>query len=146
MVSPPYVKQERHVSADERWCGGEMNDRPCLILTYVKSEFASRWGRFFRRQGWEVHLAADAGEARRLAHSLTPTAVVLDVEMPDETGWLAAAKLTQERPDVKVLLVGGRVPKRMTEVAEVGAAAWLSRDEDPERALGELMGRRLVNA
>jgi DNA-binding response OmpR family regulator len=123
-----------------------MNDRPCLILGYVKSEFASRWGRFFRRQGWEVHLAADAGEARRLTHSLVPTAVVLDVEMPDETGWLAAAKLTQEWPDVKVLLVGGRAPKRTTDIADVGAAAWLGRDDDPELALGKLMGRRLVNA
>jgi DNA-binding response OmpR family regulator len=123
-----------------------MNDRPCLILGYVKSEFASRWGRFFRRQGWEVHLAADAGEARRLTHSLAPTAVVLDVEMPDETGWLAAAKMTQESPEVKILLVGARAPKRMTDVADVGAAAWMDRDDDPEFALDQLMGRRLVTA
>jgi DNA-binding response OmpR family regulator len=123
-----------------------MNNRPCLVLGYVESEFASRWGRFFRRQGWEVHLAANAGEARRLTHSLAPTAVVLDVEMPDETGWLAAAKLTQESPDVKLLLVGSRAPKRTTDVAEVGASAWLGRDDDPELALEQLMGRRLVSA
>jgi DNA-binding response OmpR family regulator len=126
--------------------GETMNDRPCLVLGYVKSEFASRWGRFFRRQGWEVHLAADAAEARRLTNALVPTAVVLDVEMRDETGWLAAAKLTQEQPDVRILLVGSRAPKRNTDVADVGAAAWLSRDDDPELAHDKLMGRRLVNA
>ena len=123
-----------------------MNERPCLILGYVKSEFASRWGRYFRRQGWEVHLAAIADEARRLASVLAPLAVVLDVEMPDESGWLAAAKLTRERPDVKVLLVGSRAPKRTTDIADVGAAAWLDRDDEPELALGKLTGRRLITA
>ncbi len=126
--------------------GKSMNDRPCLILGYVKSEFASRWGRYFRRQGWEVHLAANADEARRLASVLEPRAVVLDVEMPDESGWLAAAKLTREQPDVKVLLVGSRAPKRTTDIADVGAAAWLDRDDDPELALGKLTGRRLITA
>jgi DNA-binding response OmpR family regulator len=121
-----------------------MNNRPCLILGYVSSEFASRWGRFFRRQGWEVHLAADAGEARRLTLCLTPTAVVLDVEMPDETGWLASAKLTQECPEIKVLLVGSRAPKRISDIADVGATAWLERDDEPELALVKLMGPQLV--
>ena len=66
--------------------------------------------------------------------------------MPDETGWLAAAKLKCEQPEVKVLLVGARAPKRTTDVAEVGAAAWLGRDDDPELALGQLMDLRLVVA
>lgn len=123
-----------------------MNDRPCLILGYVQSEFASRWGRFFRRQGWEVHLAANSCEARRLTHVLEPAAVVLDVEMPDETGWLASAKLTREIPGVPVLLVGSRSPKRFSEIAEVGATAWIARDDDPELALERLTSHRLVSA
>ena len=123
-----------------------MNARPCLVLAYVYSEFASRWGRFFRRQGWEVHLAADAAEARRLTAALSPTAVVLDVDMPDESGWLASAKLTAEQPDAKVLLVGSRSPKRASDVTEVGATAWLERDDDPELALLKLTGNCLVTA
>lgn len=123
-----------------------MNDRPCLILGYVRSEFASRWGRFFRRQGWEVHLAANAAEARRLTLILDPTAVVLDVEMPDESGWLASAKLTCELPDVKVILVGSRSPKRASDVGDVGALAWLAREDDPELALAKLSDRCLAMA
>lgn len=123
-----------------------MNDRPCLILGYVRSEFASRWGRFFRRQGWEVHLAAEAAEARRLANILSPSAVVLDVDMPDESGWLASAKLTAEHPHAKILLVGSRSPKRTTDIAEVGADAWLERDDDPELALSKLSGGCLAMA
>lgn len=123
-----------------------MNDRPCLVLGYTRSDFASRWGRFFRRQGWEVHLAADAAEARRLSNVLTPTAVVLDVEMPDESGWLASAKLTFEHPDAKVVLVGSRSPKRNTDISDVGATAWLERDDDPELALLKLTGRCLATA
>lgn len=121
-------------------------DRPCLILGYVKSEFAARWGRYFRRQGWEVHLASSAVEARRLTQALSPSAVVLDVEMPDESGWLASAKLADEVPGVKILLVGSRAPQRTDDVHEVGAAAWLGRDDHPEVALDELIGRRLVTA
>lgn len=123
-----------------------MNVRPCLVLGYVRSDFASRWGRFFRRQGWEVHLAANADEARRLTDVLDPTAVVLDVEMPDESGWLASAKLTFDHPDAKVVLVGSRSPKRFADIHDVGATAWLERDDDPELALSKLTGRQLVTA
>ncbi len=120
-----------------------MDSRPCLIVGYANSAFAVRWGRFFRRQGWSVHLTPTAAEARRLANELSPDAVVIDVEMPDETGWLTAAKLTQECPTLKVVLVGARAARR-EDLRDVGASRWLSRDEEPEVALAAISTRRLV--
>src|SRR5436190_7818482 len=81
--------------------------RPRLILAVGHSAQAALTCRQFRRLGWEVHLASSGPEARRLTRLLAPQAVVLDTALRDESGWLTCAKLTQEHPDLKVVLLHG---------------------------------------
>src|SRR4051794_36111874 len=83
----------------------ESSYRPLLIVGYADSAHAVQCGRFFRRIGWEVRLVASAAEARRLVLTCHPHAVVLDTELPDESGWLLCAKLTHEDPDRRVFLL-----------------------------------------
>ena len=116
---------------------GTMDSRPCMILAYVDSAFAARWGRFFRRQGWAVHLAPDAMEARRLTHRLAPTAVVIDLDLPDNGGWSAARDISRDCPALQLVLIGDQEP---TDDELVGIPR-LRRDAEPEAALEELQGR-----
>jgi DNA-binding NarL/FixJ family response regulator len=46
---------------------------------------------------------------RALAAELLPSLVVLDAELPEESGWLTCAKLKQEQPDLKVVLLVDQV-------------------------------------
>ena len=121
--------------------------RPLLIWAYVDSSHAARCGRYFRRQGWDVRLVASAGEARRLTELLAPRAVVLDTELPDESGWLTCAKLTHEGPGRNVILLApsrSGQPERNT--AAVGATALVTR-ADSLRVLAEaILGVRLAEA
>lgn len=86
-----------------------MNTRPRLLLAYSDPAYASRCGRYFRRLGWEVRMVASGGEARRQVPEFHPTFMVIDSDLPDETGWLTCAKVLMDRPQMKVIL---QVPER----------------------------------
>jgi DNA-binding response OmpR family regulator len=104
--------------------------RPCLVLAHSDAVYAADVCRRLRRQGWDVYQTHGGPEARRLARMMEPELVVLDVDLEGETGWLTCAKLMQERPDGKVLLVCERPDGHDRHMAEfVGAAALLSRQD-----------------
>jgi len=108
-----------------------MDRRPCLIVAYADPAFAARWGRFFRRQGWEVHLTPSDAEMSHLVDRLGPTAVVIDADEAPGAAW------NREHAGVEVLLVGGGDTRAVTR---------LSRQADPEEALEQIQARLLAVA
>jgi DNA-binding response OmpR family regulator len=121
--------------------------RPLLILAYADSAHAAQCGRYFRRLGWEVHLVASAAEARRLSATEAARAVVLDTELPDESGWLTCAKLTQEDPARKVILLApDRLPETGERLADVNAVALVTRHEGMEVLAEAVLGRQMAEA
>jgi len=100
--------------------------RPCLVLAHADPVYAAATSRAFGRLGWDVYQALTGPETRRLARIYRAQVVVLDTDLPGESGWLTCAKLLQERPEVKVLLVSGHSqPSDHAFCAFVGAAALL---------------------
>lgn len=102
--------------------------RPRLLLAYADSAQAASSCRYFRRLGWEVHLTNTGAEARRLTRLLSPTVVLLDVDLADESGWLTCAKLILEWPQQTVILLSDVVKPADVEFARLtGAAAIAAR-------------------
>jgi DNA-binding NarL/FixJ family response regulator len=84
-------------------------------------------------------LTSRGAEARRLARELHPDVVVLDADLHDESGWLTCAKLTQERPGQKVVLVSDNTSAREERFrAVVGAAALVRRSAGASALLGQV--------
>lgn len=79
-------------------------------------------GERLQAQGWRVLRAGTPVEIRRLAGRHRLDAVVLPVDSPDESGWIACAKLRCARPRVKVFLMGERTPAALRFAQFVGAA------------------------
>jgi len=112
--------------------------RPCLILAHADPAYAAQVVRAFRRHGWDVYPAQDGPEVRRLARMLEPQLVVLQTDLPEESGWLTCEKLTGEWPDCKVVLVAAEpTPSRGAFASFVGAAALVDRKD----GLAALLGR-----
>src|SRR6516162_587040 len=86
--------------------------RPRMLLAYSDSAHAARCVRYFRRLGWEVHMVASGAEAQRLANQLLPHAIVLDVNLPDESGWLSAAKLRLLPPEHRIVLLAAEADEQ----------------------------------
>ena len=115
--------------------------RPLLLLGYADSAYAAQVSRHFRRQGWEVRQAIDGPDVRRLAHYLAPAAVILDVDLPGQSGWLTAAKLRLDRPGLKIFLVGEHRSESNERLAAfVGAARFISRHDGPLPLSDEILG------
>ncbi len=105
-----------------------VGSRPCLVLAHADEDYALRACGSFRRLGWDVHFADNGVEARGLARTLSPNLVILDTQLPDESGWLTCDKLTREMPRVKVLLLGLHPRSRNQNFAAfVGATALVDR-------------------
>ena len=115
--------------------------RPRMVVAYASSVHASLCARHFRRLGWEVHLASSGSDARRVAHALTPEVVILDTQLPDESGWLTCAKMALETGARKVVIVSPEITEEETRLAEAaGAAALVCRGNGMPRLVEEVIG------
>ena len=118
-----------------------------MVLAYADSAFASQSVRLFRRLGWEVHVAAGAAEVQRLVEQYAPAVVVLDVDLPEESGWLTSAKLTITHPELGVfVLAGDRSPTLADRAAEVGAAGAVVRADGVQALIHAVYGPNLAQA
>lgn len=113
--------------------------RPRMVLGYIDSAHAAQCGRFFRRQGWEVHLVASAAEVHQLVRELTPEVVVVDLDLPDESGWLICAKSLLDNQDQQFVLMGqGVTEHKRQRAAYLGVTALVDRAEGPEALVDEI--------
>jgi CheY-like chemotaxis protein len=121
-----------------------VGSRPCLVLAHADEDYALRACGSFRRMGWDVYFADNSAEARRLARVLSPSLVILDTLLPDESGWLTCDKLTREMPRLKVLLLGKPPPSQNANFAEfVGATALVDRLDGLVAILNEFADQAL---
>jgi DNA-binding response OmpR family regulator len=104
--------------------------RPCLVLAHNDAIYAAETCRRFRRAGWDVYQTHGGPEARRLARMLEANLVVLDANLDGESGFLTCAKLTQERPGSKVILVSEDAGQNNCSMAVFAGAAALVRRGD----------------
>jgi DNA-binding response OmpR family regulator len=114
---------------------------PCLIVADSNPGYQSLLARAFRRLGWDVYLARSGPEARRLTRMLEADVVILQADLPDESGWLTCDKLTREQPFTRVILVSDNVSPRNEELADfVGASVLVNRAEGLAPVIEELIG------
>ena len=119
---------------------------PCLILAHPNTAYQTLLARAFRRQSWDVYLARSGPEARRLARMLEADVVILDADLPDESGWLTCDKLTREQPLARVILVSDNLSPRNQELSVfVGASVLINQAEGLATLIEELLGTA-VNA
>jgi DNA-binding response OmpR family regulator len=99
--------------------------RPQLVIAHSDPGYVVRVARAFRRHGWVAAVAADGPEARQLAHQLDANLLVLEADLPGESGWLSCAKINLGGRRPPVVLVVGQKSARAERFAEVAGAARL---------------------
>ena len=90
--------------------------------------------------GFSVVTAAGGLEGLRLAKELRPTAITLDVMMPDLDGWSVLAALRQDAELAEIPVIMVTIMDERRRAAELGAAGYLTKPID-RHALQRMIGR-----
>jgi DNA-binding response OmpR family regulator len=97
---------------------------PLAVLGLTDAALADATAKLLRADGWQVMVAETAADVRRASARLRPEVVILDVDPPDESGWLTCAKLQRLRSRPRVILVDADPAPTRDEFAQfVGAVA-----------------------
>jgi DNA-binding response OmpR family regulator len=100
-----------------------------------------------KRAGYEVVTATDGDEALRTARELLPDLCILDVVMPQRTGFeiLGELRVGAETARIPVILLTATVQEReQARGAALGAAGYLTKPfnaAELDRLIRELLGR-----
>ena len=128
-------------SGEERSSGGVLPSRSGCILV-IDDDVTAREliGHQLEAEGFSVAMATGGLEGIRLARELKPTAITLDVNMPDLDGWsvLAALRQDAELSEIPVLMV--TILDEQRRGLALGAAGYLTKPINRDR-LHALVGR-----
>ncbi|MCZ2340652.1 MAG: hypothetical protein LC104_02515 [Bacteroidales bacterium] len=94
------------------------------------------------RMGWSIVTASGPDAARVVARDTRPTSVVLLAP----NGVLTCAKLAQELPDARIVIIGPDDAKIERFARFAGATEYVSITASSEQLLGALTGEELVMA
>jgi DNA-binding NarL/FixJ family response regulator len=89
--------------------------------------------------------AGDGREAIAAVEAHGPSAVVLDLSMPDMDGFQAILELRDRRPDMAIVVLSGFTPERVKErVIEQGADAYIEKGT-PITELADVLRRAVAD-
>ena len=84
---------------------GGTNSRPQVLLVEDDVLLLDVMSAALKREGYTFETARSGDEALEKAYALRPDVVLLDIELPGQSGYLVAAKLKVAAPSPKVLFL-----------------------------------------
>jgi DNA-binding response OmpR family regulator len=125
----------------------EAPGKPQLLVVDDESELRNVLAKYFSYNQFEVRTAADAVQARAMVAELAPDVVLVDVNMPGESGLSLARWLRETYPRVGLVMLTGATDSVDRIVGlEVGADDYVTKPFEMRELLARLRGllRRLT--
>lgn len=111
----------------------EITVRPAALLAHGDPRYLRSAASFARSMGIDLVVARSAKEARRLALLTEPQVVLLDAMLADESGYLACAKIKNQLPETRIILLAESRTSEVIRYAQfAGAEAVYHRTMKPE--------------
>ena len=107
------------------------NQVPRVVIGHRDPSYAALLGTQLAGVGWESIAVESAAKARLLARSARTVALLLDVDLQDESGWLTCDKVLRERPELCVVLMSKDTrPENRRFATFVGARALVRQKQE----------------
>ncbi|MGH1338861.1 MAG: response regulator [Aureispira sp.] len=109
-----------------------VDDEPNIVMTL-------EYG--FKKRGYQVFIARDGGEALELLQTEVPSAVLLDIMMPNVDGYqtLAAIRNDLKLKDIKVVFLTAKSKKEAIEKGlQMGADKYLTKPFSVKKIIEEI--------
>ena len=94
-----------------------------VLLVEDENALADVMARNISARGHQVRTAASAGEAWRCVDEEQPDVMVLDINLPDESGWEVLRRLGEKRNGLRIVIVSA-APLSQKRLAEFEPARW----------------------
>ncbi len=107
-------------------------DEPALLVVEDDPRYATVLRDLVRSKGFRALVANTGAEALRLVHDYRPTAVLLDIILPDMLGWTVLARLKQDSTTRHIPVQIITVEEERHHSIERGAFAYLAKPSSPE--------------
>ena len=115
-----------------------------ILIVDDEADIRSAFGRFFERTGHDVLYAETGAEAVRAIQGERPSVVLLDLRLPDFSGFDVLERTKDERPVVIIITGHGDIPGAVLAMQN-GAEAFLSKPVSLNH-LGAVVDRALEKA
>lgn len=125
-----------------------MHSRPFVLLVNDIPDHRGQYDAALRARGYEVRLVSAGAQALDVAATVQLDCVVIDVRLPDMTGWELCRQIKgiQRQCDVPVVMLAPDLSKEsIARSREAGCASWLMRPaaaEDVARAVEHVLAER----
>ncbi|MFZ0218571.1 MAG: response regulator transcription factor [Candidatus Dormiibacterota bacterium] len=87
-----------------------------------------------------VGQAADGRQALEMVAKLQPNIVLMDIKMPNVDGVEATARITEEHPDVKVLILTTfDADNHFIQALKSGASGYVLKDSEPDAIISSIL-------
>jgi signal transduction histidine kinase/uncharacterized protein (DUF302 family) len=121
----------------------EADDRPVLLAIDDDPDNRAFLTKAVSKQGFEVLAAATAGQARQQLDGRRPALILLDVQMPQESGLMLLPQMLREYPEAVVVMMTAYGSEQVAaEALRGGADDYIAKPIDLQR-LRELLTRNL---
>ncbi|PLX38469.1 MAG: DNA-binding response regulator [Hyphomicrobiales bacterium] len=125
------------------------DDAPHLLVVDDDRRIRDLLSRYLGTNGYRVTVAASAADARRKLSGLSFDMLILDVMMPDETGFELAASLKDNLEAPILFLTAKSDPEDRIQGLELGGGDYLGKPFEPRELLlriGNLLRRGTLRA
>ena len=111
-----------------------------LLIVEDDPDFAAALARAMVKRGFEIAMAHNATDARRLADDMLPTHAVVDLKLPGDSGLKVVAMLSgRSPPPAIVVLTGYASIATAVEAVRLGARHYLAKPANADEILAALL-------
>ena len=124
-----------------------MNAKPLVLVVDDDAELSAMVAELLQREGWTVHTVLTGGDGERALASHRPDAVLLDVMLPDASGYDLCRRWRAANPGLGIVMFTARGdPMDRVLGLEIGADDYLAKPFEPRELVARLRAllRRLA--
>jgi len=111
-----------------------MKEKKKLLIIDDDTRLRESLGEALELQGFECYQAGTAAEGITSANKNSPHVVLMDIQLPDSSGFQICAALRKKSKDTILMMMTGRFlsSEEKTQGFELGADEYMTKPFDPE--------------
>jgi len=116
-----------------------MQGKPLILIVDDDAELSAMVALLLGREGWDVHTVLTGGDGEHALATLRPDAVLLDVMLPDASGYDLCRRWRAAQPGLGLLMFTARGdPMDRVLGLEIGADDYLAKPFEPRELVARL--------